>query len=254
MSATAADVTALFSNGNVMKTLETETLVPIVVRPAPRVIPLDHCQSISRQSATKSITSMAWRNPICSGSSPTLAQAYCIPEAANGLSFSAIRYSCSWVNRLGALYFANSSADSCAFWLASCARALASATFWSEICCRSLPIVSAFLPNLISPYTPAAIARFAAIRNVVSYQGRSGVEKCHAAYASIINAATINHADQFSLSEYHSKSALNSFSVLATGGFPGYYRHRRTRGRRRSGISILILVASLVLTIMLAWR
>ena len=137
---------------------------------------------------------------------------------------------------------------------ASAARASDAKIFSSEIYCNASPALSAFLPNRISPYTPAAIAKFAAIRKVVSYQALSGVEKCHAAYASINRATTISHADQFSLSPYRSNSSRNSFSVLATGGFPGYYRYRRARGKRRRCLSVLVLVASLIFTSMLFWR
>ncbi len=160
MSAVAAAVTASFSNGQVIKTLETETLVPIDVRPAPRVIPIPHCQSISRHSATESAVSIDWRNPMCSGSIPTLAQAYCIYGPC-GFSFSAMRYSCSCVKRLGSLYFANSRAASCAFWLASAARRSASAALASDLLFDSFWRRLAIRANISSAPTPIATRAFA---------------------------------------------------------------------------------------------
>ena len=100
------------------------------------------------------MVSINHRSPLNSGSLDCNATSYSVPE--NCFSFSAICLICRPVRILGALNFANSRIASCALWLASEARASASATFSSDLRCNSRCRAEPILLKSTSPATPRA--------------------------------------------------------------------------------------------------
>jgi hypothetical protein len=180
-------------------------------------------QSTSIHPASSSASSMYPRRVINSRCEKFTPPTYFIP--AYGLSLSAIRFIASSPSWRGVQYIASAKLASSAFRFASAARSFDSATFWSEMVCKSDRALLALLPKTISQAIATASKTSLRISAAVS---------CHffgSAYhqrtiASKTSAATTARAHQVSKHEFISTARRSSTSLLSLFGFV-FLGHRR---------------------------
>jgi len=176
-----------------------------------------------------------------------------ISIGAVGLLSSSLKKTSSSISR-GPICFRNlavSSWASEAFWLASAARAFASAIVSSEIRCNSAAAAPALWSKWISNPTPAAITKVANIAHPVSIHDLS-VENKSKTTMSSAKPATIAHADIAARWPFTRKEFLRD-TILSIGWISPYL-HFELRRRKRRAFGLAALVFSLFILIRVLFK